>query len=90
MSKDRCDRDQQHGDPADLQVEICPTNWCGSFADIQQQYQQTDQLIPGSESIGCTRIAITKLAHIQTKQDFSQPNGKRERSAQECKWNNSN
>jgi len=78
MSKDWCDRYQQHGYPTDIQNEICPTNGCGSFADIQQQNQKTDQLIPRPESIGCTRIGITKLSHIQTKQDFSQPNGKRD------------
>jgi hypothetical protein len=71
MPKDWRDRYQQHGYPADTQVEICPTNRCGGFADIQQQHQKADQLTPGSECIGCTRIAITVLSHIQTKQDFS-------------------
>jgi hypothetical protein len=53
--------------------------------DIQQQSQKTNQLIPGSEGIGCARIAVTKRSDIQTEQDFSQPNGKRKRSAQKRK-----
>jgi hypothetical protein len=85
MSKDWRDRYQQHGYPADIQVEICPANRCSRFADIQQQSQKTNQLIPGSEGIGCARIAVTKRSDIQTEQDFSQPNGKRKRSAQKRK-----
>ena len=76
MSKDWRDRYQQHGYPADIQVEICPTNRCGSFADIQQQNQKTDQLIPSPESIGCTRIAITEVTDILTYKDFAKPDGK--------------
>ena len=76
---------QVHRDPADIQVEICQTDRHSCFADIQHQYQQAGQLIAGFEDIDRTGISITNLAHILTKQDFSCPYGKWERSAKKAR-----
>ena len=69
---------------ADMQVEICQANRSSRFADIQHQSQKPGQFIAALEDIGCARIAIPKLAHIQTKKNLSHPDGKWQRSAKKC------
>ncbi len=85
MTQDGSHGNEEHVHPAYTQVEVCQPDRGCRLADIQNQDQDTCQLVTSPEGVGCAGIAVTVLANIHPKQEPADPDREWERASQEGK-----